>query len=34
MTHLEGLGGWFGDLGRDSPVLGRSSCEGSFYGLD
>ena len=29
ISHLEGLGEWFWNLSRDSPVLGRSSREGS-----
>ena len=32
MSQIERAGNWFWDLGRDSPVLGRSSCEGSHVG--
>ena len=32
IVYQEGAETWFWGLGRDSPVLGRGSCEGSCIG--
>ena len=32
LSHMEGGGDWFWDLGRDFPFLGHGSCKGYCRG--